>query len=201
MRNRSWAGGAFSSHQWGQWGANGNRSWGYSIHDTGSPRLAVYPAGTDASLIGPTALEPFTYEDNEDAWVAAFVELDIGGGNRRFSYWTSKRGIGDPETYPEYWDDMGGPITEAGNTSFFNSTAVLSCIGTVGPEVQQFYEMEIRETPTGPLLLKPDIGMLRGYKGAFVGGDGIYTDRRGTVWSIGSFDSMVRSFSPRPYVA
>lgn len=201
MRNELWVGGGFSSHQWGQWGAAGTRIWGYSIHDTGKPRLAVYPAGTDASLIGMEALEAFPFAANEDAWVAAFAELDIGGGNRRFTYWWSKRGIGDPVTFPEYWDDMGGAQTEAGATTFFAGSNSITSLGTVNSEVLQFYEMEIRETPTGPLLVKPDLGLVKGeYIGSFVGPTGpwnTYTDRNGVAWAMGPFNRMQKSRSPR----
>lgn len=212
MRNKSWIGGNFSSHQWGQWGAAGTRIWGYSIHNTGGPdgfpRLAVYPAGTDASLIGIQALEGFPanlFAPNADAWVACAVDLNVSGAGttRQWQYWWSKRGIGNPIDNAEYWHDMGGIASEAGATSFFNGNDNLTSLGTVSSEVLEFYEMEIRETPQGPLLCKPDIGKLKGeYKGSFVGGSGpwnTYTDRRGVAWSIGPFNSMTRSRSPRPY--
>lgn len=203
MRNEQWVGGGFSSHQWGQWGAAGTRIWGYSIHDTGKPRLAVYPAGTDASLIGIECAEAFPFANNEDAWVAAACDLNVGGAGttRQFQYWWSKRGIGDPLTFPEYWDDMGGTLSEAGATSFFNGNKQITSLGTVNSEVLEFYEMEIRETPQGPLLCKPDIGLLKGeYIGSFIGGTGpwnTYTDRRGLAWGIGPFNRMQRSKSPR----
>lgn len=196
-----------TNHMWGQWGTEGNRSWGWSYHGiasgktTGRPRLAVYPTGGDASLIGPESLVEFhevlgPLTPPVDLWVAAFVELDIGGGNRRFSYWCSRRGLHDLRSM--------GTITEPGATSFFNSTAALALPGIVASNAILFYELEVRETPTGPLLVDPDITRRPpGIWGSFSrpGGPNSWVGSDGRTYSLGAFASLRRSPRPRPYPA
>lgn len=191
-----------TAHQWGQWGTNGNRSWGYSIHGNGSepegrPRLAVYPDGTDASLIGLVAggtlegtLGPLTLPIW--LWVDCFVELDDGAGNRRFTYRAGRHNGGLVPLGPN-----DGVVSEAGATSFFNSTAVLQASGLVGSACDRYVDLEIRDRPGGTILVDPAITRQQPLSGAGT----VWIGPDGRTYTCGGFAGLVRSPVPRPCAA
>ena len=190
-----------TTHQWGQWGVAGTRSWGFSIHNPGThhPRLAVYPLGTDASLIGPEAalglLDVFPgliYPVN--LWLACEVNLDDGAGNRVFAYWAGRNGFGS-------MIPMGDPITEVGATSFFNSPAVFGTPGLVASRADRMYELEVRETADGPLIVAPNLTQLDMAGSGAAAAGGVWLGADGRTWTNGPFNALVRSPAPRPYVA
>jgi len=186
-----------TAHQWGQWGAIGsfNQSWGHSFHVGGFPRLAVYPSGDNPSLIGPQSTR--SYEDVLGAltlpawvWVAAYAELNIGGGNRRFTYWCSRRGLRGLTLQDQ--------ITEAGASTFFNSAAAFQAPGYVGPGADRYVDLEVRERPGGPILLRPDIEHQPVMFGSFVGGTpDNWVGPDGRTWTLGAFGNVGRSPVPR----
>lgn len=191
---------AATAHQWGQWGTAGvQQSWGYSFHQGGFPRLAVYDG---VNLLGGP-VSPVAYEDTVGTltlpawlWVATYVELDIGGGNWRFTYWCGRHRGG---LLP-----MGDPIVEASALgTFFNSTAALSSRGLVNSRVDRTVDLELRETPTGPLLVDPGITHEEPYHfSSALGGDGDWIGPDGRTWSTNTgFDGLTRSTVPRPCAA
>lgn len=188
-----------TTHQWGQWGAAGTRSWGYSIHDPGThhPRLAVYPLGTDASLIGPEA--PLGLLDAfpdlifpADLWLECEVNLDDGAGNRVFSYWGSRSGFGGMVSM--------GSVTEPGATSFFNSAATFKSPGIVGSQATRMYELEVRETRDGPIIIGPNHTQLDLAGSGAIAGGAAWLGADGRTYTNGAFNSLVRSPRPRAYV-
>jgi len=200
MRVTSFAQG--TAHQWGQWGAIDNQqSWGYSFHVGGFPRLAIYPTGLNASLIGPQTTQ--SYADVLGPitlpawlWVAVYVELNVGGG-RRWTYWCSRTGFGALQVMD------GGPITDGGGpTTFFNSTAVFTCPGYVGPSCDRYVDIEVRERPGGPLLVDPRVQHQQPYLiGSFSGGPDTWVGPDGRTYTLGAFGDLLRSPVPRPYAA
>lgn len=99
----------------GKWNTSNQRSYTMGIGSTGFLTFAWSSAGNNVlQLTSTTAVE---FADNSRNWVRATMDVDNGASGYTLTFYTSSDG--------STWTQLGLPITNAGVTSIFDSTAVL----------------------------------------------------------------------------
>ncbi len=131
-----------------KWAVSGNeRSWTLGIQANGKPVLYSSADGTAVVTGQATVATGFT--DGETGWLRVTVDVDDGGGNRVYKFYTSTDGT--------TWTQLGTTVTTAGTTSFYDSTALVNVSGidqgTNQPLAADLHEAQIYDGIDGTLAL------------------------------------------------
>ena len=132
-------------HDGGQW------SWQFRIATSGAIVLITSPDGTSAITYTSTVATGFV--DGTAHWVRAVLDVDDGAGNKVAYFYTSEDGT--------TWTQLGAPVSTAGTTSIFDSTARLTVgahqnTGTSERFTGRVYCAELRNGINGPIVARAD---------------------------------------------
>ncbi|MFE6819419.1 hypothetical protein [Streptomyces sp. NPDC057677] len=170
----------------GKWiTTGGQRSWMFQQR-SGRPYLEWSPDGT-TTIGAHCATTPAVPPSRRMAWRAT-LDVNNGAGGWTATFYTAPT-IAGP------WTQLGDPVTGAGVTSIFNSTAPVA-VGNAtnllyAKPLGQFHAMELRNGIGGTLVASPT------FAGQTPGAPSI-TDSTGKVWTMnpqGSISNQQRIFS------
>lgn len=158
----------------GKWTPSGNqRSYLLEVTTSGLLRFAWSNDGT-ATLQADSTVAP-TVSDGDDLWVRATLDVDNGAAGRTVTFYTSTDGSS--------WAQLGSPVTTAGVTSIFASTAVLEVgshsVGTADLLTGLVASAEVRSGIAGAVVADPDFDLE-------VAGTTSFVDDSGLTWTLTS---------------
>jgi hypothetical protein len=153
--------------------ASGNqRSWQFNVNSTGN-LVFLWSATGSATLTATSTVTP-TVVNGEPLWVRAQLDVDNGAAGRTVTFWTSPDGV--------TWLQLGTPVTTAGVTSIFNSTAALIVgsidAGTTTRLAGRVIAVRVRDGFGGTYVADARFDQPAGTTG--------FTDAAGLVWTITS---------------
>jgi hypothetical protein len=93
-------------------GAN-QRAWRFTLNDTGTIELQISPDGVNAVIATSTVALTTVVSDGGDIWVRATCDVNVGGTNKEFRFYTSSDGVN--------WTQLGAAVNTAGTTSIFDA--------------------------------------------------------------------------------
>lgn len=121
-----------------KWGASGQRSYMFTLENTGV--LGLYWTANGSTQNSAFSTVATGVADGATKWVRVTMDVDNGATQRDIKFWTSNDGVS--------WTQLGTTVTQAGVTSIFASTAQLE-IGSQNSGVSfyanaTFYQVQLR---------------------------------------------------------
>lgn len=154
--------------------ASGNqRSWYFAVQPSGVLRFVWTTAGI-TNAIADSTVAP-TVSNGAALWVRVTFDVDNGAAGRTATFYTSTDG--------NTWTQLGTPVTTAGVTSIFNSTAPVVIGGTDNGTSNglsgKVSAIEIRNGIAGTRVARPEFG-------AQPAGTTSFADAQGNTWTVTS---------------
>ena len=164
-------------------------SWLFALNTDGTIGIATTPNGSGASVIQGASTVAAGAADGSTLWLRATLDVDDGGGNRVYRFYTSTDDTWDHSKVT--WTQLGSTVTTAGTTSIYASSADAS-IGAQPDAVGQYltgtvYAVAVFDGIGGTAVA--DVDFTDGAR--FSGGDSSGTDAAGLVWTVSSPASLV----------
>ncbi|MFC8862647.1 hypothetical protein [[Kitasatospora] papulosa] len=171
----AWAG-SFTNGAWevmGKYVITGNqRSWRLLVQNPGLIEFTWSPDGTN--LLGATSTVGVPHAPGRRGAIRATLDVNNGASGRTVTFYTAPTMAGP-------WSQLGSPVTTAGVTSIFNSTAPLEVgnLAALGFDTQQLHvhAVEVRSGIGGTLAANPDFT-------AQTIGASSFTDGAGRLWTL-----------------
>lgn len=149
------------------------RAWALAVASGGQLLLYSTPDGTNASAVNATSTAATGFTNETKHWVRATLDVNDGGGNRVYRFYTSEDGV--------TWTQLGSTVTTAGVTTIFDSSAAVQISGIDVSASQNFagkvYRAQIYNGIAGTLAV--DFNLANVIKGA----TSISTPT-GEVWTV-----------------
>lgn len=144
---------AATSYIVAKYNTTGNqRSYALALRTGGGLALLWTTDGTAGTILQRNSTADLSaLAANDTKWVRATLDVDDGGGNHVATFYTSDDGI--------TWTLLGTPVTTAGTTSIFSSTAVLEIgsqdAGTAGFLAGKFFQGSVLTGIGGTAVAQP----------------------------------------------
>jgi len=132
-------------------------------------------AGTAATLVSETSTAPVPYTPSGRVAVRVTLDVDNGAAGKTVTFYTS-------DTIDGTWTQLGDPVTTAGTTSIFDSTASLeigdSAVGFAQGELPaKVWKFELRNGIGGSAVANPN------FTAQTVGATS-FADAAGNTWTL-----------------
>lgn len=164
-----------------KWTTTGNqRSYALSLDSTGLLRLWHSTDGTAAGALSSASTVPVPISSGRLA-VRAVLDVNDGAGNRVRTFYTSTTGVNGT------WTQLGDPVTLAGVTSVFSSSAVLAVLDNPNSDIAgsiirgKVYAAQVRSVIGGTIVADPDFTLQTEAAASFVDSTGKTWTPNGTV--------------------
>lgn len=164
------------------------RSWAFYLHGDrdGRPCLSWSTAGTSATTIDVVATAAVPAPPSGRQALRATLDVNNGAGGKTVTFYTAPTMAGP-------WTQLGDPVTSAGTTSIFDSTAGVELGDTANlaalPVNGRIYGFELRNGIAGTAVANPDFSVQTPGATAFV-------DSAGRTWTVEG-DAEITNLIPR----
>jgi hypothetical protein len=129
-----------------KFGGSGNRSWSFTMQDSGIPRILFTTDGS--TLLTANATVAPTVTDGDALWMRFTLDVDNGASGRDIKFFTSDDG--------STWTPLGATVTQAGTVSIYDSTAQVALMGrddTGAASAGKIYRAQILDGIDGTTVL------------------------------------------------
>jgi hypothetical protein len=180
-----WTPSGFGMHLFGQENnapiGSQDKAWTLSVHPDGIPRMAIYPDGTDNSIIGLDAGVATGFTDGTKHWLRSRFIGDLFnlGTTRVWDYFTAEY----DGTLTPTWTQLGTQRLESGAVTIHNSAQPLQINGPIFPTTGKVWYAELRNA-ADVIVANPD------FRGLPVGTTS-FKDSTGKVWTLGGTAAVV----------
>lgn len=132
------------------------RSWIFGINANGT--LALFHSADGVNETVPASTVGTSFVDGQTGWIRATLDVDNGAGGRVVTFYTAA----DALVEPTVWTQLGSPVTTAGTTSIFSSTApvTIGSYGDGGTLEGKMYRAIVRNGIGGTVVFDADFTKL-----------------------------------------